>query len=446
MDYIPTTPAERARMLEVIGVSSVDELFADIPADLRHEGDLNLPAAMFEAELQAHLSELAGQNATLDGNACFMGGGAYDHLIPAAVRNLVNRHEFVTAYTPYQAEISQGVLQGIYEFQSYICLLTGMDVANASVYDGGSACAEAAVMACRHTGRSRVLMLEGVHPAYRQVADTYLKRQGVETAVVPMQCGRVDLTALQDMLTNEVAGVLVQHPNFFGNLEPVHAIGPAVHAAGALFAACVNPISLGVLAPPAAYGADIALGEGQPLGNPISFGGPYLGFLAVRQELIRRMPGRIVGATVDHKGRRGFVLTLQAREQHIRREKAASNICTNQALNALAATIYLALLGKQGLVEVARLCLQKAHYACELLTRIPEWRRAYPEAPFFHEFTLTTERDVAELNERLLAHRLIGPLPLTQFGPQYAGQALFCVTEARTRAEIERLAGALRSL
>lgn len=446
MAYIPTTEAERQKMLTDIGVASIEELFADIPAQLRFSGDLHLPEAMAEAEVVRHLKSLAGKNATVDNYACFMGGGAYDHLIPAAVTDLISRNEFVTAYTPYQAEISQGVLQSIYEFQSLICQLTGMDAANASVYDGATACAEAAIMACNHTGRRLILLAEGLHPEYRAVVQTYLRQQGLATAVVPMQAGRQNMQALQDMLSAEVAGVIIQQPNFFGCLELAAEIGTAIHSAGALFIACVDPISLGILASPDQYGADIVVGSGQPLGNPLSFGGPHFGFMATKQELLRRLPGRIVGATVDDQGRRGFVLTLQTREQHIRREKAASNICSNQALNALAATVYLSLLGKQGIAEVAHLCLQKAHYAFSRLQELSGWRPAFAQTPFFLEFTMATDRNVNEVNERLLEYQIIGGLPLEQFDTRYERHALFCVTEARTRSEIDRLVEALRSL
>ena len=438
MRYIPTTPSERAAMLAAIGVSSVDELFADIPANLRVKGELELPPAMAEAQVLAHMRQLAGCNANLDEYACFMGGGIYDRLIPAALPALVNRSEFVTAYTPYQAEISQGVLQSIYEFQSLICELTGMDVANASVYDGATACAEAAIMACGQTNRSLVLLAEGVHPEYRQVIQTYLQPQGLQVATVPLRSGQLDKAELAQMLFGEVAALVVQQPNFFGCLEEMQELSDAVHAAGGLFVAVVEPISLGLLAPPGSYSADIAVGEGQSLGNAPSFGGPALGFMATRQKFVRRLPGRIVGATVDGVGKLGYVLTLQTREQHIRRERAVSNICSNQALNALVATVYLSLLGKEGLREAAWLSWQKAHYAQTQLVEVAGCRPVF-KAPFFQEFTLYTGHSPQELNTRLLKEKIIGGLPLEQFGSQYTDMTLFCVTEARTKEEIDRL-------
>lgn len=445
MSFIPTTPEEEAKMLAEIGISSIAELFEDVPEDVRFRGTLKLPEALSEAQLVGHLRELAARNADLDTYTCFMGGGAYDRLVPAALAELVGRAEFVTTYTPYQAEVSQGVLQSIYEFQSLICLLTGLDVANASVYDGATACAEAAIMACAHSKRNTILVAEGLHPEYRQVVETYLRQQGLATVMVPMRGGRVDMEALRDHLGNDAAGFIVQHPNFFGCLEDVEAIGRAVHEAGGLYIACVEPVSLAVLEPPGAYGADIAVGEGQPLGNAVSFGGPHVGFMATKERLVRSLPGRIVGATVDDAGRRGYVLTLQAREQHIRRERASSNICSNQALNALTAAVYLALVGRQGLKDVATQSLQKAHYAYTRLCELPGFAPAL-DAPFFQEFTLALDQDVEKLNELLLEERIIGGLPLRRFDSRYANWALFCVTEARTREEIDTLVAALGRL
>ena len=432
-------------MLAEIGIGSVAELFADIPTEVRFKGRLSLPEALSEAELLTHLRELADLNADLDRYTCFMGGGVYDRLIPAALGELVGRAEFVTTYTPYQAEVSQGVLQSIYEFQSLICLLTGLDVANASVYDGATACAEAAVMACGHTRKDKVLLTEGLHPEYIQTVETYLGPQGLTTEIVPMKDGRVDMEALQDLMDGDVAALITQQPNFFGCVEQVVDIGRVVHDKKALYIACVEPISLAILTPPGEYGADIAVGEGQPLGNQVSFGGPHVGFMAAREELLRRLPGRIVGATVDQDNRRGFVLTLQAREQHIRRERATSNICSNQALNALAAAVYLALVGPKGLQSIANHSLQKAHYAEARMSEVPGFEPAFG-APFFQEFTMNVDGDVKELNELLLEEKIVGGLPLERFDPRYANWALFCVTEARTREEIDKLVAALRRL
>ncbi|NLN19193.1 MAG: aminomethyl-transferring glycine dehydrogenase subunit GcvPA [Firmicutes bacterium] len=445
MKYIPTTPEEEAKMLAEIGINSIEELFEDIPEEVRFRGRLNLPEAMSEAELIKHMRELASRNADLETYTCFMGGGVYDRLVPAALAKLVGRAEFVTTYTPYQAEVSQGVLQSIYEFQSLICLLTGLDVANASVYDGATACAEAALMACAHTRRNTILLAEGLHPEYRLVVETYLRPQGLTTITVPMRNGRLDMEALRDHLSKDAAGLIIQQPNFFGCLEEVDPVGQAVHEAGGLYIACVDPVSLAVLKSPGGYNADIAVGEGQPLGNAPGFGGPHVGFMATKKELIRRLPGRIVGATVDTEGRRGYVLTLQAREQHIRRERATSNICSNQALNALTAAIFLALVGRQGLKDIAVQSLQKAHYAYRRLCELPGFEPVF-DAPFFQEFTLAVDQDVEKLNELLLKEKIIGGLPLSRFDSRYKNWALFCVTEARTREEIDRLVTVLGRL
>lgn len=442
MDYIPTTPEQRDHMLRTIGVDSVEELFADIPETLRLKRRLDLPQGMTEAELLRHMRELAGKNRHLDELVCFAGGGAYDHIVPAAVRTVISRSEFYTSYTPYQAEITQGVLQTIFEYQTLVCQLTGMDVANASLYDGASAAAEGMIIACAYTGRSRVLVAETCHPEYRQVVETYLRHQGIAVDTVPAREGVIDLETLGESLGSDVAGLLVQHPNFFGHLEPVREAGEAVHAAGGLFVVSVDPISLGLLAPPGSYGADVAVGEGQSLGNHLSFGGPYLGFLAVREEFVRRIPGRIVGETVDAQGRRGYVLTLQTREQHIRRERATSNICTNQALNALAASAYLALIGKGGLQEVARLSFQKAHYLARRLEESPTVRRPWKQ-PFFKEFVIETDLPATELQSRLVQEGFVAGPAFSQVGLAPETALVVCATEARTKDEIDRFVEAV---
>lgn len=437
MTYIPHTDDERRAMLEAIGVSSVDDLFLDIPEHLRRVR-WNLPEGASEFSVSQEVRALAAQNANLDEYACFLGGGAYDHFIPAVVRALVSRGEFATAYTPYQPEVSQGTLQAIFEYQSLICALTGMDVSNASMYDGASAFAEAGLL-CRNVSRREMLLVaESAHPEYRQTLHTYLRGVGAPYLEVPYdrKRGVTDLEALRTALSSEVGGVLVQHPNFFGCLEPMEEIRALSRNAGALLAASVNPISLGVLKPPADYGADVVVGEGQPLGNPIAFGGPYLGFFAVKEALTRRIPGRLAGETHDLEGRRAYVLTLRAREQDIRREKATSNICTNQALNALAACIYLAALGKKGFREVALLNLQKAHYARDRFAEAGFSSRF--EAPFFNEFVVEFPGSVSELNRHLLSKRILGGLPLERFDPQLQRCALIAVTENRTREEIDR--------
>ena len=442
------TDQDRQAMLQAIGVRDVEELFSDIPPRARLDRPLALPAALSEAELYRHMRELAGRNADLERYPCFLGAGAYDHLIPSVVRHVVSLPEFYTAYTPYQAEVSQGTLQAIFEFQSLICQLTGMEVANASMYDGASAAAEAALMATAITGRKHVVVSGAVHPEYRAVMATYLANQEVALTTVPWQHGRTDLQALADALQapGGVAAVVLQHPNFFGVLEEMEQAAELAHRAGALAVAVVDPISLGVLRPPGDYGADIAVGEGQALGNPVSFGGPYLGFFACRKEFMRRMPGRIVGLARDVEGRRAFALVLQTREQHIRRERATSNICTNQGLNALAAAVYLACLGRQGLREVAEACLLKAHYLYDRLLELPGVEAPW-QAPFFKEFVVRVGRPAGQLMQALWRRfGIIGGLPLGRFEPALEQGVLWCVTEARTRQEMDRLVQALGQL
>lgn len=444
--YIPATDAEREEMLKVIGVPSIDALFADIPASVRLTGPLNLSAPLSDPELIAHLRELAERNLHCDRAACFLGAGAYDHYVPSAVWHLAGRGEFLTAYTPYQAELMQGELQAGYEYQSMVCALTGMDVANASMYDGASATAEAAVMTRDLTKRAEVLVSTAVHPEYRQVLKTYVAPLGLRVVEVPYRDGVTDLEGMERALSDRTAAIIIQHPNFFGCLEDGPVLAELAHRRGALLVCAVaEPLSLGLLKPPGAWGADIVAGEGQPLGNNLNFGGPYLGMLATRQEFVRRMPGRLVGATVDSEGRRGFVLTLQTREQHIRREKATSNICTNEALLALAAAIYLAVLGKQGLRKVAELNLYKTAYAKDAIAGVPGYRLAFA-APTFNEFVVRTPLPPDEVNRRLLAHNVLGGAPLGRWYPDLADSWLVCVTEQRTREEIDRLAGLLEGL
>ncbi|MGE5591293.1 MAG: aminomethyl-transferring glycine dehydrogenase subunit GcvPA [Bacillota bacterium] len=445
MRYIPHTDEDRQQMLAAIGIRSTDELFADIPAAVRLNRPLDLPPAMTEMELANHMRELAEQNADVLHNTCFIGAGAYDHYVPSVINHILLRGEFYTAYTPYQPEISQGTLQVIYEYQSLICELTGMDLANASMYDGASATAEAAIMAAAQTGRRQILISFTVHPDYRQVVRTYLAGQGVEVVDVPMADGITDVAALKRLAGEHTAAVIVQNPNFFGNLEPVAQVEPIAHGAGGLFVVAADPISLGILKSPGSYGADIVAGEGQALGSPISYGGPWLGFLASREALSRRIPGRIAGATTDNRGQRGFVLTLQTREQHIRREKATSNICSNQALNALAATIYLTLLGKQGIRKVAELSLQKAHYAFDQITRLDRFQPAFKQ-PFFKEFAVRTTLDPEGIVESMLSHRILGGYPVGQAYKGLHDLLLIAVTEKRTREEIDHFAARLEEL
>ncbi len=442
MDYISNTDEQRREMLREIGVESFDELLIDIPEALRNI-KLNLPDALSELELIKKLQELSEQNADLNHYTSYLGAGAYDHFIPSVVQHITSRSEFYTSYTPYQPEVSQGTLQAIYEYQSLVCELTGMDVSNASLYDGASALGEAAILTLNATNRTEIVISETTHPEYRTVLKSYL--HGLETPVheIPYtKDGMTDLDCLADAVNEHTAGVLLQNPNFFGCIEQMAEAAEIAHAAGALFVACVNPISLGILKAPGEYGADVAVGEGQPLGNPLAFGGPYLGFFAVTQKLMRKMPGRVSGQTKDTEGRRGFVLTLQAREQHIRREKATSNICTNQALNALAACVYLSAMGKRGIQEVAHLNVQKSHYAQEKLCELDGFARKFA-APFFNEFVLQCNANPNDINKKLLEQKIIGGLPLEKFYPELQNCVLFCVTEMRTKEDIDTLCKAL---
>lgn len=443
MPYIPTTPAEKEEMLRRCGMSSLEELFADIPDEVKLKRELDLPAPLAEAEVLRHLQELAGKN-RID-MISFLGAGAYEHYIPSVVTALVSRSEFYTAYTPYQPEVSQGTLQAIFEFQSLICELTGLEVATASHYDGATAMAEAALVACAATRRKKLLVSRAVNPQYRAVLKTYTWGQGIELVEIPWEDGRTSLEALSHLVSQDVAGVILQQPNFVGQLEHMFEASELAHKVGALFIAVVNPISLGLLTPPGEYGADLAVGEGQSLGNPLNFGGPYLGFLAAKESLVRRLPGRIAGQTVDNRGNRGFVLTLQAREQHIRREKATSNICSNEALCALAATIYLACLGKEGLKEVAKQCLLKAHYAYEHLLQVEGIKPVF-SGPFFHEFALRATRPPQEVSNHLAKRGIAGGFDLGRFYKELEGAMLFCVTEVRTKVEIDSLVKAFKEL
>ncbi|MDD4168966.1 MAG: aminomethyl-transferring glycine dehydrogenase subunit GcvPA [Desulfotomaculaceae bacterium] len=437
--YLPITEAERRRMLDAAGAAAVEEFFVDIPVSVRCQSTLNLPGPLPEMELVSFMKGLAEKNLNTEGYACFLGAGAYDHYIPAVIGHMLLRQEFYTAYTPYQPEISQGTLQALFEYQTMICELTGMEVSNASVYDGAVALAEAVSMACSATNRSEVLLARTVHPEAREVIKTYSRFNGAE--IVELGYDQNGVTCLQEAeeLVNDRTGAIVlQSPNFFGCLEALNKFAELAHRHKALFIVSADPISLGLLQSPGEAGADIVVGEGQGLGNPLSFGGPYFGFMATTGKLMRRLPGRIVGQTTDGDGKRGFILTLQAREQHIRRGRATSNICSNQSLCVLAATIYLTVLGKAGLKRVAELCLQKAHYACEQLVGTGKFSPAFG-APFFKEFVVTAQEDAASLNARLLEQKLIGGYPLSGEYPELGNALLIAVTEKRTRAEIDRL-------
>jgi glycine dehydrogenase subunit 1 len=445
MSYVGLSPEEERRMLATIGVDSFEQLVRAVPAEVRLREALKTPGPLSEIETRRQFGSWARENAA-NRAASFLGGGLYEHYIPAAVNALAMRSEFATAYTPYQPEVAQGTLTAIYEFQSMIVELTGTDVANASLYDGATAAVEAALLARHQTGRHRVVVAGALHPNYLAVLRTYLDPADVE--VVAGKDGLCSAADLKPALRDDVACVMHQNPNFFGLLEAGGALNEAARAAGALAVAVCDPISLALLEAPGraarADGADIVVGEGQSLGNYPSFGGPLLGFFACTQALVRRMPGRIAGETVDRQGRRGFVLTLQTREQHIRREKATSNICTNQGLLALRATIHLALLGKQGLREVAELCVQKSHYAAELATRIPGYRRVHA-SPFFREFVLECPVDAARVVQAGLEHDVLAGVDLGQFRPDWKRWLLVAVTEQRSAEEIERWARALRA-
>ncbi len=431
-------------MLDRIGVSSIADLFQTIPASLRLQRFLDVPPRLAEMELEQHVSELAQANQSTDKSVCFLGGGAYDHFIPAVVDAIASRSEYYTAYTPYQAEASQGSLQAFYEYQTLICQLTGMDVANASLYEGGSAVAEAVLMAMSITPkRNRVLVAESLHPEYRSVLHTYMANLDIQVEVIPTPNGFVDPDDLKRKIDDNTLCVLAQHPNFFGHLEEMEDLSRACEDKGALFIVSFDPISLGLLKKPGDYpNVAIAIAEGQCLGNPLSYGGPYLGVLACRQEYVRKMPGRLVGETTDANGKRCWVLTLQTREQHIRREKATSNICTNQGLFALRSTVYLAALGPQGLRETADLCLQKAHYAAQRLTEIPGVSLRFSR-PFFKEFTLQVKGDVSALLGSLLTSGYHAGLALGRWYPSLDNCLSVAVTEKRTRSEIDGLVNTL---
>jgi glycine dehydrogenase subunit 1 len=440
--YTPATAADRARMLGRIGAPDIEALFSDIPEEIRLKGELKLAGPMSEYELGKELRVLAASTRPASVRPCFLGAGAYDRLIPAAIKHLTGRSEFLTAYTPYQPEISQGTLQAIFEFQTMIASLTGMDVANASMYDGPSACAEAVVMAARHTRRSRVLVSGTVHPEARAVVDTYARFNGFEVVTVPSKNGVTDAAALAGLMTDAVAAVVVQSPNFFGLTEDVTAAAEAAHGAGALaISYTADALALAVLKSPGESGADIAVGEGQSFGIPMYYGGPWLGFMAVKKALMRKLPGRIVGETTDVDGKRAFVLTLQAREQHIRREKATSNICSNQGLNALTATIYLTLLGSKGLKEAAERSMDSAHYLKERLA-VAGFPALY-EGPFFDECAVVLKGPADAYERALREADIVGGLIMDDMIPERdrpdGGRSvmLVCATEKRTKYEID---------
>jgi len=441
MDFIPHGDKEREEMLRAVGAASFDDLLADIPEDLRLARPLRLGPPLSEFEARSRLAGLAGRNASADRWLSFLGGGAYDHFVPSVVDEISSRAEFYTAYTPYQPEVSQGTLQSIYEFQSLIARLTGMEISNASLYDGGTAIAEAVLMANSINGRKEIVASGCLNPMKLAVLDTYLKSGRITVRRTGWKAGATDPDEVAALASDRTSCVVIENPNFFGAVEDCRAIAEIARKHGALLVVSVDPISLGILAQPSEYGADIVVGEGQALGNYLAFGGPYLGFMATRREHIRRLPGRIVGRTVDKQGRTCFCLTLQTREQHIRREKATSNICSNQALAALRAAVYLCWLGKQGLADLATLCLSKAIYAREALAA----RGIKPafDKPCFKEFAVRLPVDAGTVAARLLDQRVLAGLPLGRFYPEARDLLLVTITEKRTRAEIDRLADAL---
>lgn len=433
--YLPMTPQDEKAMLDTIGIKSIDELFADIPEKVRFKGEYNIKPAKSESSLTKELSQLAAKNADSNTYASFLGAGVYDHYKPIIVDHVISRSEFYTAYTPYQPEISQGELQAIFEFQTMISELTGMEIANSSMYDGGTSLAEAGMLAAGHTRRKKILVSRAVHPESRDVVRSYALGQSIEVEEIPLKDGHTDLDALKEMIDDNTAAVMIQYPNFFGQVENLKEIEPIVHEAGALFTVSSNPLALGALTPPGKLGADITVGDAQPFGIPEAFGGPHCGYFAVTKALMRKVPGRLVGETTDEDGRRGFVLTLQAREQHIRRDKATSNICSNQALNALAASVAMTALGKEGTKEMAIQNITKTYYMKQQL-KAAGFEIAF-EGAHFNEIVVKTGAPVKQLNASLLQKGMIGGYDLGLSYEEFDGHMLIAVTEQRTKEEID---------
>jgi glycine dehydrogenase subunit 1 len=442
--YLPMTEEDQKAMLATIGVSGIDELFNDIPEKVRFKGEYKIKQAKSESSLMKELAQMAAKNADLKRNVSFLGAGVYDHFIPVIVDHVISRSEFYTAYTPYQPEISQGELQAIFEFQTMICELTGMDVANSSMYDGGTALAEAAMLSAGHTNKKKIILSNAVHPEYREVVKTYAKGQRIEVIEATVKDGVTDVDALRGLANDEIAAVIVQYPNFFGRIEPLKELEEIVHSQKSLFVVSSNPLALGVLTPPGKFGADIVVGDAQVFGIPTAFGGPHCGYFAVTSKLMRKVPGRLVGQTTDEHGKRGFVLTLQAREQHIRREKATSNICSNQALNAVAASVAMTALGKKGVREMAAANIQKANYAKAAFKA--NGIEVVFEGPSFNEFVIRLNQPINELNRRLLNQGIIGGYDLGRNYPELINHMLVAVTELRTKEEIDTLVKELGDL
>ncbi|MBI5325851.1 MAG: aminomethyl-transferring glycine dehydrogenase subunit GcvPA [Ignavibacteriae bacterium] len=442
MSFVPNTDDDRKQMLEKIGVSSFEELIKNIPDSIRFKNSLDIPPKLSEYEVVKLLQTYANKNKDASNYTCYLGGGAYDHFIPTIVSMVLERPEFKTAYTPYQAEVSQGTLQAMYEYQSMICTLTGMDVSNASLYDGGSAMAEAVLMAFAHNKRSKFIYAGSVNPQYRKVVSTISSGKKLTFSEFVADDGTCDLEGLKKAIDNNVSAVIVQQPNVYGNLEDVQEIEKLAHSAGALFVVSVDPISLGVLKAPGEYNADVVIGEGQSLGIPLSYGGPYLGLFAAKQEFVRKIPGRLSGVTKDTDGKRGFVLTLQTREQQIKREKATSNICTNQGLFMLAATAYMATMGKQGIKEAAELCLQKAHYLASKIKEIKGFK-LLSDKPFFKEFLVKTPVPAQKIIEECEKEGILAGIDTSRF-PECKQGLLIAVTEKRSKDELDKYADILK--
>lgn len=448
MSYVPNTAEEQQEMLASLGLSDIEDLLTPVPQEVRLERPLDLPRALSEPDLKRLMTRMAAKNTDLDTTISFLGAGTYDHAIPSVVPHLQRRSEFVTSYTPYQPEVSQGVLQATYEFQTMVCQITGMDIANASLYDGSTALVEAVLLALGPGGRGEVVISASVDPQYRRVLQTYAFARGFTIKEVPVENGTTSIAELDDAVTPKTAAVVVQQPNFFGCVEDVHAIEAIAHKGKSLFITTITePASLGILAAPGSYNADIAVGELMSFGNTMSYGAPALGFIASKQKFMRLLPGRLVGQTVEEGGQKqtGYVLTLQTREQHIRRERATSNICTNQSLLAVGATIFLAALGKQGFRELGELCLQKAHYAFRQITALPGYEAAF-SAPFFDEFVIKTPVSPAKLEQQLMAEGILSGYQVAKDYPGLDNAILFCVTETRTKAEIDQLVAVLKEV
>ena len=443
--YIPNTEKETKDVLDFLKMKSMDDLYYDVSDDVKLKRDLNLESGLSELEVEKRLKDMSIKNKSIEDLTCFLGAGSYDHYIPAVIKYLTGRSEFYTAYTPYQAELSQGTLQSIFEYQSMICNLTGMEVSNSSMYDGATATMEAASLAVVSTKRKTVIVSKSVNPETRKVLKTYLKFKGHNLIEVDLNDGVTDIEKVKGLLNKDVAAVIIQTPNFFGLLEEVEELEKVVHSNKSLLIMNVDPISLGILKSPGSLGADIVVGDGQCLGANMSFGGPGLGFMNTTKKLMRKMPGRIVGETEDVDGNRGFVLTLQAREQHIRREKATSNICSDQTLMSIGAAMYMATLGKEGIKEVAKQCLAKSHYAYNELIKSGKYKPVFNK-PFFKEFAIRAEASPCEINKELLKSNILGGYNLEKVYPEYENSMLLCVTEKRTREDIDKLVKVMEAI